>query len=231
MLVTISIFGLSLKAFIPQRLRQPGDTIRYTPDILCNIKVAPPMINGFVAFTQAGLLVLLAALAWRMLMLSRHEPLSAHSRHQTALKTHSEKPPLRKQKSPTSTNRTELFTHLHILAGLQERDCRISGLELSQAPGSVRAYAAAWLYGAACALCGQSERHSDALAGLVAQIVSRRTGIRQAEAVQTIATLTSCGVLLACFRAGLEGAEYWHRHQYVQPQSSLYAAITANALI
>ncbi|MGO1461072.1 MAG: hypothetical protein ACTHYN_06875 [Marinobacter sp.] len=189
------------------------------------------MVNGFVAFTQAGLLVLLAALAWRMLMLSRSEPLLADSRHQSGLETHTEKPALRKQKGPTSTDRTELLSHLHILAGLQERDCRISGLELSQAPGPVRAYAAAWLYGAACALCWQSERHSDALAGLVAQIANRKTGIPQVEAVQTIATLTSCGVLLACFRAGLEGAEHWYSHQYVQPASSLYGAITANALI
>lgn len=189
------------------------------------------MINGLVALTQAGLLVLLAALAWRMFMLARSEPLSVGSRHQPALETHKEKPALRNQKIPISTNRTELFTHLHILAGLQERDCRISGLELSQAPETVRVYAAAWLYGAGCALCGQSERHSDALAGLVAQIASRKTGIRQTEAVQAISTLTSCGVLLACFRAGLEGAEYWHSHQYVQPKSSLYAAITANALI
>gem|GEM_PF-3909494 len=34
--------------------------------------------------------------------------------------------------------------------------------------------AAAWLYGAGCALCNQSERHSDALAGLVAQIANKK---------------------------------------------------------
>lgn len=196
------------------------------------------MIYGLVALTQAGLLVLLVVLVWRMLMLARSEPLLVHpepmitgTQHQQAPVTRRDKPLVQKQKRQTSTDRTELLTHLHILAGLQERDCRISGLELSQAPEAVRAYAAAWLYGAGCALCGQSERHSDGLAGLVAQIASRKTGIRQAEAVQAIATLTSCGVLLACFRAGLEGAEYWQGHQYVQPENSLYAAITANALI
>ncbi|SOB75381.1 hypothetical protein SAMN04488490_0965 [Marinobacter sp. LV10R510-11A] len=196
------------------------------------------MIYGLVALTQAGLLVLLVALVWRMLVLARSEPLLtrpeplvAGAGHQSVQVARTEKPVLRQQKRQTSTDRTELLTHLHILAGLQERDCRISGLELSQAPEAVRAYAAVWLYGAGCALCGQSERHSDALAGLVAQIANRKTGIRQAEAVQAIATLTSCGVLLACFRAGLEGAEYWQGHQYVQPENSLYAAITANALI
>lgn len=166
------------------------------------------MINGIVALIQAGLL-----------------------KHQSVLETHSGKPALGTTSEPAPMDRTELFTHLHILAGLQERDCRISGLELSQSPETVRAYVAAWLYGAACALCGPSQQHSDALAGLVAQITSRKTGIRQAEAVQTIATLTSCETLLACFRAGLEGAEHWHRYRYVQPESSLYAAITANALI
>ncbi|MGO1501604.1 MAG: hypothetical protein ACTHWH_10045 [Marinobacter sp.] len=189
------------------------------------------MIDGLVAFIQAGLLVLLAALAWRILMLARSEPLAAGSKRQPAEETHKDKPAPRKQKRLASVDRTELFTHLHILAGLQERDCRIRGLELSQAPETVRAYATAWLYGAGCALCSQSERHSDALAGLVAQIASRKTGIRQSEAVQAIATLTSCEVLLACFRAGLEGAEYWHSHKYVQPESSLYTVITANALI
>ncbi|OHY82781.1 hypothetical protein [Marinobacter sp. AC-23] len=189
------------------------------------------MIDGLVALTQAGLLILLATLVWRMLMLARSEPLVARPGHQPAPLAHKEKPVLRQHKRRASADRTELFTHLHILAGLQERDCRISGLQLGEAPETVRAYAAAWLYGAGCALCNQSERHSDALAGLVAQIANKKTGIRQAEAVQAIATLTSCGVLLACFRAGLDGAEYWQSHQYVQPENSLYAAITANALI
>lgn len=192
------------------------------------------MVYGLVALTQAGLLVLLAVLAWRMLALSRSEALIAGAEHQSTLPAplmRKENPASETRKYPVSSNRTELFTHLHILAGLQERDCRISGLELSQAPQTVRAYAAVWLYGAACALCERSERNSDELAGLVAQIASRKTGIRQSEAVQTIATLTSCGVLLACFRAGLEGAEYWQNHQYVQPANSLYGAITANALV
>lgn len=190
------------------------------------------MINALVALTQASLLILLVTLAWRMLMLARSEPLLSTGASQPATHlTRKEKSVLRKTKRPASSDRTELFTHLHILAGLQERDCRISGLLLSEAPETVRAYAAAWLYGAGCALCNQSERHSDALAGLVAQIAHRKTGIRQSEAVQAIATLTSCGVLLACFRAGLEGAEYWQGNQYVQPENSLYSAITANALI
>ncbi|WP_239985812.1 hypothetical protein [Marinobacter salexigens] len=160
------------------------------------------MIHGLVALTRAGL-----------------------------IPRTTETPILRKQIRSATTDRTELLTHLHILAGLQERDCRISELQLSEAPAAVRAYAVAWLYGAGCALCDQPERHSEALASLVAQIASRKIGIRQSEAIQAISTLTSCGVLLACFRAGLEGAEFWQSHQYVQPESSLYSAITANALI
>lgn len=189
------------------------------------------MIDGLVALTQAGLLILLATLVWRMLILARSEPIVVSAGHQPSPLARKETPVLRKHKRLTSTDRTQLFTHLHILAGLQERDCRISGLQLGEAPETVRAYAAAWLYGAGCALCGQSERHSDALTALVAQIANRKTGIRQAEAVQAISTLTSCGVLLACFRAGLDGAEYWQSHRFVQPENSLYTVITENALI
>lgn len=214
--------------------RRLEDTIRYTVETFCNssFKVAPLMIEGLVVLTQVGLLVLVVTLVWRMLILTRSEPLLATAADSQLLPvTRKEKPVVQKQKRLASADRTELFTQLHILAGLQERDCRISGLQLNDAPETVRAYAAAWLYGAGCALCDQSERHSDSLAGLVAQIAARKTGIRQSEAVQAIATLTSCGVLLACFRAGLEGAEFWQSHQYVQPENSLYSAITANALI
>lgn len=190
------------------------------------------MIEGLVVLTQVGLLVLVGVLVRRMLTLTRSEPLLAVATDNQFLPVvPKEKPSAPKPKRQASSDRTELFTHLHILAGLQERDCRISGLQLSEAPEMVRAYAAAWLYGAACALCHQTERHSDALAGMVAQITTRKTGIRQSEAVQAIATLTSCSVLLACFRAGLEGAEFWQENQYVQPENSLYSAITANALI
>ena len=127
--------------------------------------------------------------------------------------------------------RTELFTQLHILAGLQERDCRVKGLVLSESPETVRTYAAAWLYGASCALSPKPVRHSEALAGMVAGIVSRKTGIRQPEALQAISTLTGSSVLMACYRAGLEGAEFWQANHFVPASSSLYEAVTSNAFI
>lgn len=202
------------------------------------------IVNGLIVFIQMGLLALLVLLAIRMITLVRTEPLAAghqkvwqgsqsgesHSPEFTA-STSEWTVAVRKPVADAAPDRAELITRLHILAGLQERDCRVNGLELSTAPEAVKAYAAAWLYGAGCALSDKSTRHSTALAGIVAQIASRKTGLRQPEAVQAISTLTASTVYLACFRAGLEGAEFWRYNHYVPPTSSLYEAITANAFI
>jgi hypothetical protein len=202
------------------------------------------MVNGLILLIQVGLLALLVLLAIRMITLVRSEPLatghqSIWSGTEPVEANHSELPSntsewpveMRKPLVDAAPDRAELITRLHILAGLQERDCRGNGLELATAPEAVKAYAAAWLYGAGCALSDKSTRHSPALVGIVAQIASRKTGIRQPEAVQAITTLTASTVYLACFRAGLEGAEFWRHNHYVPPASSLYEAITANAFI
>jgi len=202
------------------------------------------MVNGLILLIQVGLLALLVLLAIRMIRLVRSEPLAAgHQKIWSGTEpveaNHSELPSstsewpvaVRKPVVDAAPDRAELITRLHILAGLQERDCRGNGLELATAPEAVKAYAAAWLYGAGCALIDKSTRHSPALVGIVAQIASRKTGIRQPEAVQAITTLTASTVYLACFRAGLEGAEFWRHNHYVPPASSLYEAITANAFI
>ena len=138
---------------------------------------------------------------------------------------------MRKPVVETPSDRAQIITRLHILIGLQERDCRVNGLDLTTAPEAVKAYTAAWLYGAGCALSDKTLRHSETLAVIVAQITSRKTGIRQPEALQTISTLTADKTHLACFRAGLEGAEFWQYNHYVPPTSSLYEAITDNAFI
>ena len=202
------------------------------------------MVNGLILFIQVGLLALLVLLAVRMATLVRSEPLATghqktwSDRHTVGL--HPGERPMgapewpvstRKPLGDTAPDRSELISHLHILAGLQLRDCRVNGLELSTAPETVKAYAAAWLYGAGCALSDKNARHSTKLMAIVAQIASRKTGIRQPEAIQAITTLTASAVYLACFRAGLEGAEFWRFNHYVQPTSSLYEAITANAFI
>ncbi|MET4024804.1 hypothetical protein ABIE59_000309 [Marinobacter sp. MBR-99] len=200
------------------------------------------MVNGLVVITQLGLVILMAMLALRMFSLSRQELLS-----QTGVMGNSaglvrvsvsqdpipERPahPAAASAVVTSPDKTELFTRLHILAALQERDCRVNGLALAEAPEVVRTYAVAWLYGAACALSPRTSRHSEALAGMVARIANRKTGIRQPVAIQVIATLTSSGESLACYRAGLEGAEFWTVHQFVPQASSLYEVVTGNAFI
>ncbi|GGC71517.1 hypothetical protein [Marinobacter halophilus] len=197
------------------------------------------MVNGLVAVTQAGLILLLGMLGLRMFSLIRQE-----STHQVGVMASGDpvsppqpkvqqRPIRRKQQTPdyASSDKTELYTRLHILAGLQERDCRVKGLMLSGAPETVRSCAAAWLYGAACAFTPRHQRHTEALAGIVARIISRKTGSGQPEAVQAISTLTTSNLLLACYRAGLEGAEFWQDHQYVPASSSLYEVVTSNAFI
>ncbi|WP_029653467.1 hypothetical protein [Marinobacter daepoensis] len=186
------------------------------------------MVHGLVTATEVGLLTLLALLAARMVSLSRSDLLvPASADNVTGQKA---------TRSGVSQgiappDRTELFSQLHILAGLQERDCRVNGLILTDAPQAVQTYAAAWLYGASCALSPKPVRHSEALAGMAAGIVSRKTGIRQAEALQAISTLTQSSVLLACYRAGLEGAEFWQANRHVPACSALYEVVTSNAFI
>lgn len=195
------------------------------------------MVNGLVAVTQAGLVILLGMLGVRMFSLIRHEStqqigVMAGAGTLTA-PTCTPRPVARKEPTPAfnPTDKTELFSRLHILAGLQERDCRVQGLMLSGAPEPVQECAAAWLYGAACALTPRSQRHTEALSGIVARIISRKIGTRQPEAIQAIATLTSSTLLLACYRAGLEGAEFWQVHQYVPARASLHEVVTSNAFI
>ena len=201
------------------------------------------MANGLILLVQLGLLALLVLLAVKMISLMRAEPLAAGHQEDWAGKhpgTHQSEPASRHSEWPVAvrqpvvdaaTDRAELITQLLILAGLQERDCRVNGVDLSTAPNAVKTYAAVWLYGAGCALSDKTNRHSSALAATVAQIASRKTGIRQSEIVEAIDTLTASTVYLACFRAGLEGAEFWRFNHYVPPTSSLYEAITANAFI
>ena len=200
------------------------------------------MVNGLVLLIQVGLLALLVLLALRMVTLVRSEPMAAGHQefwsgkgqatgHDLSSGTSEWPVAVRKPVVETPSDRAQIITRLHILIGLQERDCRGNGLDLTTAPEAVKAYTAAWLYGAGCALSDKTLRHSETLAVIVAQITSRKTGIRQPEALQTISTLTADKTHLACFRAGLEGAEFWQYNHYVPPTSSLYEAITDNAFI
>lgn len=196
------------------------------------------MINSLVLLIEVGLIALLLLLAFRMLTLVRTDPFLPATPHAQLAPQQPVAPQPRhghanaaRSSAARDLDKCGLITQLHILLSIQERDCREKGLDLATAPGAVKEYTLAWLYGAACALCQKSQRHSDALLGLVSQLASRKTGIRQPEAVQTLSTLTSSSTLLACFRHGVEGAEYWRDHRYVRRENSLYEAITTNAFI
>ena len=158
------------------------------------------MVNGLILFIQVGLLALLLLLAVRVISLVRSEPIAVGRQEiwpatrdtvATDLPSNNSEWPVasRRPVPEAAPDRAELITRLHILAGLQERDCRVKGLVLATAPDAVKAYATAWLYGAGCALSDKGSRHSEALAGIVAQTSNRKTGIRQPEAMQAILSL------------------------------------------
>ncbi len=198
------------------------------------------MTTSIVLLIEVALIALLLLLAFRMLTLVRHEPFVPAA--PTALPEFASPVPVRQPIGPNRVgaghghanrglDKCGLITQLHILLSIQERDCREKGLELDTAPDAVKEYVTAWLYGAACALCDKSQRHSGALVNLVSQLASRKIGLRQPEAVQALSTLTGSATLLACFRYGVSGAEYWSEHRYVLWENSLYSAITSNAFV
>ncbi len=189
------------------------------------------MIDGLVFLTQLALLALVLLMAFRMLTLVRSAPLPGADAGQVELRVFAPRETTAKTTSNPVPDRTELVTQLHILAGLQDRDCRSRGLDLGDAPLAVREFATAWLFGAACALSEYPVRHSDSLADIVAHIASLKTGIRHSQAREAIATLTRNGMLLVCYREGLLGAEFWRQHHYVAPKHGLYEAVTENSFI
>lgn len=197
------------------------------------------MTDSFVLLVEFGLIALLLLLAFRMLTLVRNDPFAPATAvcSEAAVRAPAPQPVSPRVavsgrgSAPQGLDKCELITRLHILLSIQERDCREKSLELDTAPFIVKEYAAAWLYGAACSLCDKSQRHSDGLVNLVSHLASRKTGLRQPEAVQALSTLTDSATLLACFRYGVEGAEYWSEHRHVPNAFSLYEAITSNAFI
>lgn len=194
------------------------------------------IVTSVVALTQLVLLGLLVLLALRVMTLSRQSTFACASPGTSTVcespaNTFRENSGQAAANASHSRDHTGLFTQLHILAGLQEKDCKVKGLTLAEAPRAVKDYATAWLYGAGCALCEHRDRHTNPLADIVAGIVSRKTMLTQHNALATIDELTRCPMLLACYRAGLEGAGFWQEKQYVPESNSLYEAITVNAFI
>lgn len=187
------------------------------------------MSYWLVPFTQAGLFALLLLLGVQMFRLSREGSLVEGANDEPI------RPPGGNEnqatKASTSRYRTELFTQLHILAALQERECRSKGFDRPELASILGSCATAWLYGAGCALCSESDRHSNTLAGLVVHIVSRKTGISRSEALSVIEDLTTSSVYLACFRGGLDGAQHWREHHHVPRQSGLCELVADHTFI
>lgn len=198
------------------------------------------MITSLVVAIELALVGLLCLLAVRVLSLTRSQPLlqsscgnplvsMAHPQGASAPAPAELFQPVPNR--PKRNHKADLITQLHILLSLQERDARDNGLMLITAPKAVKAYTIAWFYGASCALCEPSDRHSDTLVDMTAHLVARKLDISETLAQQLLAKLASCSTRLACFRNGLEGAEYWLEHRYVPREYSLYTAITSYAFI
>ncbi|MDI9245413.1 hypothetical protein [Marinobacter sp. CHS3-4] len=204
-------------------------------------------MSSLIILLELGLFALLLLLAFRVLSLTRNEPLipatptevsDAHHSYiesrmaQPASKSSFLSSPFdRQQAMSRSHDKCELISRLHILTSLQIRDCKEQDLEIETAHLAVREYAVCWLYGAACALSGPTERNSEELARLVSQFASRKAGIRQSEAMTVIATITRQSSFLSCFRGGIEGAEFWKSHHFVPREKSLFEAVTSNTFV
>lgn len=203
-------------------------------------------MEGTVVIIELGLVALLLLLAFRMINLCQREPfpgslavaanppsamVQATPTPSSAVTRYRPETEVKTKQQRASGGKASLVTQLHILFSLQERDCREHGLVLAEAPTLVREYSAAWLYGAACALCDNATRHSNQAMAITAQLISRKTGLRQSEVVQALANLTRDNTLLVCFRNGIEGAEHWSEKQFVPAGNGLYGVITANTFL
>ena len=208
-------------------------------------------MSGLIILLEIGLFALLLLLAFRMLTLTRSEPFAS------AVTTSSEPMAMRQQTPPMAPGRgssgqaspnswsakvtsasnqnhpdkCELISKLHILASLQERDCREQDLDIETAHIAVREYAVAWLYGAASALSHPSTRDQHLIAYWVSQFASKKIGIKQPDALAAISTLTRNAAMLGCFRSGIEGAEFWAKHHYIPRDKSMFEAVTSNTFV
>ncbi len=204
------------------------------------------MWEGVILLVEIGLAVLMVLLAFRMTSLARtgwptalpavfedacppsHD--SGQAPHTTPA-TANFGVRLSEPQVVGAAGRTELITQLHILLSLQEKVCREEGLAYEALPDEVKNYAVAWAYGAASGLVGMSMRHSAEVVDVTARLVARKIGYKQSSVVQAIATLTQCSSMLACYRNGLESADYWLQHHHVPAETALNRSITSNAFI
>lgn len=193
------------------------------------------MITSLIILLELGLFSLILLLAFRVLSLTRSEPLipagPESNQFARSMEVSNLTPPSKPVSPVQSPDRSELISQLHILASLQMRDCKQQSLDIDSAHLAVREYTVCWLYGAACALSRPGQRNSEALIGVVAQFAGRKAGIRQSEAVAVISTLTRHSAFLACFRSGVEGAEFWRTHHFIPRDKSLFDAVTSNAFV
>ncbi|BES71468.1 hypothetical protein RE428_24860 [Marinobacter nanhaiticus D15-8W] len=193
---------------------------------------------------EIGLALLLGILAFRIITLSRFQetPLlttthpagesgSSHASLTAATATRDAYQRVATRHARRTAHTADLVTQLHILTSVQMTDTRRQGLDLKYASKPLKVMAAAYFYGATCGLTFSDGHDREKIADAAIKVIQHALDLGEVSVHQMLATLTASSSALHCYRNGLEGAEYWCAHRFVPDEHSLYASLTANALI
>lgn len=202
------------------------------------------MTGLIVGAVEIGVVLLLGVLAFRIITLSRfreiplltmtYHPEESGSGHAslsaaTATRDAYQRVTTRQANAPAHT--ADLVTQLHILTSVQMTCTRRQGLDVQHASKPLKVMAAAYFYGAACGLTFSYGHDREKIEDAAVKVIQHALDLGEVSVHQMLATLTASDSTLQCYRNGLEGAEHWQAHRFVPDDQSLYASLTANALI
>ncbi|ROT99875.1 hypothetical protein EB809_09125 [Marinobacter sp. R17] len=192
---------------------------------------------------EISLAVLLALMAYRMYTLARLRPFRSTSAFTPASvelaaasfpaaeATRDAYQRVTAGQSRKRVRANDLVTQLHIFSSIQLTDVRHHGLTLRDAAPTLKSLAVAYFYGAACGLAFGHVKEREKILEAAIKVIQHALDIGDIVIEQMLSDLTTSSSLLHCYRNGLEGAEHWQQHRFVPETQSLYASLTANALL
>lgn len=203
------------------------------------------MTGLIVSGVEISLAVLLALMAYRMYTLARLRPFrstsaftpvsvelaSAAASFPAAEATRDAYQRVAAGQIRKRVRATDLVTQLHIFSSIQLTDVRHHGLTLRDAAPTLKSLAVAYFYGAACGLAFGHVKEREKILEAAIKVIQHALDIGDIVIEQMLSDLTTSSSLLHCYRNGLEGAEHWQQHRFVPETQSLYASLTANALL